>query len=72
MKLSSIALPAISSGIFGFPKPLCAQIMVSAGNTYRIQFEEALKFCKEYPDSTLKEIRFTNFDSPVCLALLLT
>lgn len=53
MRLSSIALPAISSGIFGFPKPLCAQIM----------FEVAIAFAKERGSSTtLREIRFTNFD----------
>ena len=48
--LSSIAIPAISSGIFGFPKEDCASLMVSA----------ALMFIERCP--TLQTIRFTNFD----------
>ena len=50
--LASIALPAISSGIFGFPKDRCARILVQA----------ALDFTGQYPDSPLREIRFTNID----------
>jgi len=52
LKLKSIALPAISSGIFGFPKDLCAKIM----------FSNVIAFCAKHPDTSLKEIRFTNFD----------
>jgi len=52
MKLASIALPAISSGIFGFPKDRCAAILVKT----------ALEFCEQYPASSLREIRFTNID----------
>ena len=51
--LKSIALPAISSGIFGFPKERCAQIMI---NTAR-------KFFENNTESSLKEIRLTNIDS---------
>ncbi len=54
MKLTSIALPAISSGIFGFPKDRCARILI----------QTALDFCAQYPDSPLREIRFTNIDQP--------
>eukprot|EP01080_Neovahlkampfia_damariscottae_P003693 gene3693-6507_t len=50
--LSNISIPAISSGIFGFPKDYCAEIM----------FETALNFFENNPKSTLKEIRFVNFD----------
>ncbi|RMF84735.1 MAG: macro domain-containing protein [Nitrospinota bacterium] len=53
LQLTSIALPAISSGIFGFPKDRCAAILVRT----------ALDFCTQYPDSPLREIRFTNIDS---------
>lgn len=50
--LASIALPAISSGIFGFPKPRCAAILV----------QTALAFCQAHPDTSLREVRFTNID----------
>mgnify|MGYP001025470695 FL=1 len=52
LQLSSISIPAISSGIFGFPKPRCAQILVKT----------ALDFCAQYPGSSVREIRFTNID----------
>jgi len=53
LKLTRISLPAISSGIFGFPKEKCATLM----------FEMARSYAKETKGkSTLKEIRFTNFD----------
>eukprot|EP01118_Nematostelium_gracile_P003311 TRINITY_DN1378_c0_g1_i1.p1 TRINITY_DN1378_c0_g1~~TRINITY_DN1378_c0_g1_i1.p1 ORF type:complete len:236 (-),score=43.84 TRINITY_DN1378_c0_g1_i1:31-738(-) len=53
MHLTSISLPAISSGIFGFPKEKCATVM----------FETTLAFLNEVNGQTsLKEIRFTNFD----------
>jgi len=50
----SIALPAISSGIFGFPKDRCARILLST----------AREFAEQYPDSSLREIQFVLFDSP--------
>lgn len=50
--LTSISMPAISSGIFSFPKERCAAILVKA----------ALDFCTQYPESSMREIRFTNFD----------
>lgn len=52
LSLTSIAMPAISSGIFGFPKDRCAGILV----------ETVMDFCDRYPDSPLREIRFTNVD----------
>jgi putative ATPase len=52
--LASIALPAISSGIFGFPKDRCARILV----------QTALDFCARHPSTPLREIRFTNIDRP--------
>ena len=52
LSLTSIAMPAISSGIFGFPKDRCATILART----------ALDFCREHPESQLREIRFTNLD----------
>jgi O-acetyl-ADP-ribose deacetylase len=52
MNFTSIALPAISSGIFGFPKPRCAQIML----------ETTIIFLGVNPQSSLRLVRFTNID----------
>ncbi len=51
---SSVALPAISSGIFGYPKPACARHL----------FDIVLQYLREEPRTSLREIRFTNFDEP--------
>jgi O-acetyl-ADP-ribose deacetylase (regulator of RNase III) len=51
-KLKSISLPAISSGIFGFPKDRCAKILVG----------EAESFLKENKDATLELIEFCIYD----------
>ena len=48
----SISMPAISSGIFGFPKDRCAQILVGESKNY---FEEN-------PDTPLEVIEFCIFD----------
>lgn len=55
---SSIALPAISSGIFGFPKDRCAQILL----------QTALDFCAQEPTSSLRDIRFIVYDDPTLQA----
>jgi len=52
--LKSISLPAISAGIFGFPKDRCAQIILST-------IEE---FLEEHPDTSLEEVRVCLFDKP--------
>lgn len=48
----SISLPAISSGIFGFPKDRCAKIILKSIREY----------IKEHPDGTLNEIRVCLFN----------
>jgi O-acetyl-ADP-ribose deacetylase (regulator of RNase III) len=50
--LKSISMPAISSGIFGFPKDRCAAILV----------KEALHYIKEHPEISLALIEFCVFD----------
>ena len=50
--LKSISLPAISSGIFGFPKDRCAQILV----------HEAWEYLKKHPKSPLDLIEFCVHD----------
>ncbi len=44
----SISMPAISSGIFGFPKDKCAEILIS----------ESIKFLNTNPQTTLEIIEF--------------
>jgi O-acetyl-ADP-ribose deacetylase len=50
--LVSVAMPAISSGIFGFPKKQCAKILVDA----------AVDWFAQHPESCVRELRFTNID----------
>jgi putative ATPase len=57
---SSIALPAISAGIFGFPKERCAAILL----------DTAKEFCDKHPESPLKDIRFVLFDEPTFQAFV--
>ncbi len=53
----SLSMPAISSGIFGFPKDRCAEILVQA----------AMEFAADVSQpSSLREIRFTNYDQTTC------
>ncbi|MBI4397330.1 MAG: macro domain-containing protein [Elusimicrobia bacterium] len=54
MELASIAFPAISSGIFGFPKNRCAAVFIKT----------IFDFCEEFPESPVREIRLTNIDQP--------
>lgn len=52
--LRSVSMPAISSGIFGFPKGRCANILVSVSRTFLRENEDALdlvEFCV-YDDAT--------------------
>ena len=59
---SSIALPAIGSGIFNVPKDICADVMVEA----------AVKFCSKNGGgrTALKEIHFVNNDSTTAQTFL--
>ncbi len=50
--LKSISIPAISSGIFGFPKDRCAMILI----------REAVNYIKENPGSILELIEFCVYD----------
>ncbi len=50
--LKSVSMPAISSGIFGFPKDRCAKILVRS----------SLRFIRENPRTSLETIEFCLFD----------
>ena len=54
LKLASISLPALSTGIFGFPKTRAAGVIFSA---IRNHFSEN-------PISTLKQVRIVLYDQP--------
>lgn len=51
-KLKSISVPAISAGIFGFPKDRCAKILVG----------ETANYLRAKPDSSLELVEFCIFD----------
>lgn len=56
---SSLSIPAISSGIFGYPKDRCAKVL----------FNTVEQFFKENKDKIPMdrlEVRFTNFDDETC------
>ncbi len=50
--LRSISMPAISSGIFGFPKDRCAMTLV----------REAVNYLRGHPDTSLELIEFCIYD----------
>jgi putative ATPase len=52
--LVSIAFPAISSGIFGFPKHRCAEVMIAA----------VIAWSEAHPDADPRDLRFTIIDEP--------
>ena len=56
LKCESVSIPAISSGIFGFPKPLCAQTLFR-------QVEDFVRRIEDPASVTLRRVRFTNFDT---------
>jgi O-acetyl-ADP-ribose deacetylase (regulator of RNase III) len=49
----SVSIPGISSGIFGFPKPLCAEVMVRTIRTW----------LEGHPASTVREVNACNIDA---------
>ena len=51
-QFQTISFPAISSGIFGFPKDRCASIILSAVRDY----------LQQHPESSLSEVRICLFD----------
>lgn len=51
-KLESISFPAVSSGVFGFPKELCAKTF----------FDTVEEWLEEHAERSLKSIRFCNYD----------
>ena len=59
-EFGSIAIPAISTGIFGFPKDRAAGIILGAVEA----------FCARGENSTVRDIRITLFDQPTLDAFL--
>lgn len=51
--VKSIAVPAISSGIYGMPKDISARVLI----------QTAIDYLAAHPDSTVDEIQFCNIDA---------
>ena len=62
LEVISIAFPAISTGIFGFPVPLAAQVMLSTIDEY----------LNTHPTSPLKLIRIVLYDREALQAFIYT
>ena len=58
--LKTISLPAISAGIFGFPKDRCACIILNT----------ILEFYRTHPETTLEQVRVCLYDQPTLNAFL--
>ncbi len=56
LKCSSISFPAISTGIFGFPKERAAQVMFSAIENYFSKHQSEIKL--------VRLVLFDEFDNP--------
>eukprot|EP01121_Diplochlamys_sp_Union-15-3_P003850 TRINITY_DN13785_c0_g1_i1.p1 TRINITY_DN13785_c0_g1~~TRINITY_DN13785_c0_g1_i1.p1 ORF type:complete len:250 (+),score=41.38 TRINITY_DN13785_c0_g1_i1:2-751(+) len=56
----SIAIPAISSGIYGYPKDECAEVIIQAVDD----------FCHNNENRSPKDIRLLNFDHPTVEAFV--
>jgi putative ATPase len=52
--LASLAMPAISTGIFGFPKQLAAQVI----------WQAIKDFAQAHPGGSLRDIRLVLYDQP--------
>ena len=53
-RVLSVSIPGISSGIFGFPKDLCAEVM----------FSSFIEYLTKVPTTALTLVRYINFDTP--------
>jgi O-acetyl-ADP-ribose deacetylase (regulator of RNase III) len=51
--LRSVSMPGISSGIYGFPKPLCAQVMLRTIG----------EWLAAHPESSVREVTACNIDA---------
>jgi O-acetyl-ADP-ribose deacetylase (regulator of RNase III) len=60
LDLTSIALPAISTGIYGFPKERAAGVMIRS----------ILEHLAQNPASSLTHVRLTLYDRPTLVAFL--
>jgi O-acetyl-ADP-ribose deacetylase (regulator of RNase III) len=60
LDLVSLALPAISTGIFGFPKDRAADLIIRT----------VYSFLEQRPQSSLEQVRLTLYDQPTLGAFL--
>ena len=73
IKVDSVSIPAISSGVLGFPKDECAEIIIKrVAQWFALQFKLAEDMARDNGINTqtalssvtkLKKVRLCNFDN---------
>ncbi|RMG65694.1 MAG: macro domain-containing protein, partial [Calditrichaeota bacterium] len=58
--LKTLSMPAISAGIFGFPKDRCARIILNT----------ITDFFRHHPDTSLEQVRVCLYDQPTLQAFV--
>jgi O-acetyl-ADP-ribose deacetylase (regulator of RNase III) len=60
--LTSVAIPSLATGLFGFPKEVCTEVIVN----------KTIEYINTHEQSVIKTIKFVNHDNPTTLIFVST